>query len=65
MAGKRTINDLYNTEKTLLKSVWRLSGNFEEKKKEKKQKHVRNKRFSCRNPKKDYDNNNTVENIDI
>ena len=51
IAGNRTINGLYNTAKTISKSVEQLSGNFEEKK-EKKQKHVRNKRFSCRNPKK-------------
>ena len=38
IAGKRTINDLYNTVKTLSKSVWRLFGNFEEKKKKKKKK---------------------------
>ena len=40
IAGKRTINDLYNTVKIVSKSVQWLFGNFEEKrkKKEKKQK---------------------------
>ena len=36
IAGNRTINDLYNIVKILSKSVWRLFGNFEEKKKQNK-----------------------------